>query len=72
MWPLWSDRWAGWRQSRLGLPAAPLLLVQNPLNLPGPLVGLTPGTNVLGTTDVKDVTVVTSGRVTCLYRKSCW
>ena len=49
MWPLWSDRWAGWRQSRLGLPAAPLLLVQNPLNLAGPLVALTPGTNALGT-----------------------
>ena len=27
MWPLFSLRWCGWRQSRLGLPAAPILLL---------------------------------------------
>lgn len=71
MWPLWSDRWASWRQSRLGLPAAPLLLVQNPLDLPGPLVVLSLGTCVVGTTDVKDVTVCTSGGIMCPYRRPC-
>ncbi|KAK9835230.1 hypothetical protein WJX81_007555 [Elliptochloris bilobata] len=27
LWPLFSARWSGWRQSRLGLPAAPVLLM---------------------------------------------
>jgi len=35
LWPLFSPRWAGWRTSRLGLPATPLLLLRDAPASPG-------------------------------------